>query len=198
MKLFVSAVTLIGLFLSTSVQAQSASVTATCKDGTPFAGISRSGACRGHGGVKEWGPATASTGMPAESPAAGSETVTPPPAASDKSRVTATCKDWTPFTGTSRSGACRGHGGVQQWAPATASTTAPAEAPAASGTVVSPPATSTVAPGGGAGQVWVNKTSKVYHCVGDRWYGKTKNGEYMSEAQAKAAGNHADHGKDCS
>src|SRR5690242_15670245 len=138
MKLFVSAVTLIGLFLSTSVQAQSASVTATCKDGTPFTGTSRSGACRGHGGVKEWGPATASTTAPAEAPAA-SGTVTPPPVTSDKSRVTATCKDGTPFTGTSRSGACRGHGGVQQWAPATASTTAPAEGPAASGTVVSPP-----------------------------------------------------------
>jgi hypothetical protein len=27
--------------------------------------------------------------------------------------VTATCKDGTAFTGTKRSGACRGHGGVQ-------------------------------------------------------------------------------------
>ena len=29
--------------------------------------------------------------------------------------VTATCKDGTSFTGTKRSGACRGHGGVQSW-----------------------------------------------------------------------------------
>ena len=29
--------------------------------------------------------------------------------------VTATCKDGTAFTGTKRSGACRGHGGVQSW-----------------------------------------------------------------------------------
>jgi len=29
--------------------------------------------------------------------------------------VTATCKDGTSFTGAKRSGACRGHGGVQSW-----------------------------------------------------------------------------------
>jgi hypothetical protein len=38
------------------------------------------------------------------------------------------------------------------------------------------------------GMVWVNLESKVFHREGDRWYGKTKHGKFMTEAEAIAAG----------
>jgi hypothetical protein len=114
--------------------------------------------------------------------------------AQDTSTVTATCKDGTAFTGTKRSGACRGHGGVQSWG-AASTATSPVNAPAAQpGPATSQRATPAT---GGPGQVWVNTASKVYHCPGDRWYGKTKHGSYMSEAQAQAQGARPDHGKAC-
>jgi len=38
------------------------------------------------------------------------------------------------------------------------------------------------------GMVWVNLDTKVYHREGDRWYGKTVHGKYMTEAEAQQAG----------
>jgi DNA uptake protein ComE-like DNA-binding protein len=38
------------------------------------------------------------------------------------------------------------------------------------------------------GMVWVNLGSKKYHKEGSEWYGKTKSGKYMSEADAVKAG----------
>ena len=42
-----------------------------------------------------------------------------------------------------------------------------------------------------SGKVWVNTESKVYH-KGGRWYGKTKQGKFMTEDEAKQAGYHED------
>ena len=38
-----------------------------------------------------------------------------------------------------------------------------------------------------SGQVWVNTDTGVYH-KGGRWYGKTKQGKFMDESDAKQAG----------
>ncbi|HWZ00794.1 MAG TPA: DUF3761 domain-containing protein [Edaphobacter sp.] len=140
---------------------------------------------------------------------------------------TGQCKDGTYTTAASKQGACRGHQGVKEWyaaeAPAAAKGPAtvavpspgPVAAPtAASAKVATPSPAPAAAPppkqspsekaaampqaaGGGPGMVWVNTDSKVYHCYGTTYYGKTKAGSYMSEADAKAKGAHPDHGKPC-
>jgi hypothetical protein len=164
---------------------------------------------------------SASSTAPAAAPAAGSSATGPAPAGS-----TGLCNDGTYWSGATKRGACRGHKGVKDWygggsatgsagAAGSASSAAPAAAPAAGTSATAPaPAASPAptphtaaktpsapaaepAPGGGAGQVWVNHKSKVYHCQGDRWYGKTKDGEYMTEAAATSAGYRPDHGKAC-
>ena len=60
---------------------------------------------------------------------------------------------------------------------------APAKAP--SSPTAATPKTS---PANNAGMVWVNTESGVYHKPGTRWYGKTKQGKYMTEADAIKAG----------
>ena len=129
------------------------------------------------------------------------------------------CKDGTYSTAAHRSGACSGHKGVQAWygvdtgataKPVTATKPSPHSTLPANAAIQSTTTTPTQAPtpaapvparqqasGGRPGLVWVNTSSKVYHCSGTAYYGKTKAGKYLSEADAKAEGDRPDHGKTC-
>jgi len=51
----------------------------------------------------------------------------------------------------------------------------------------SPASESDIATAKASGKVWVNLDSGVYH-KGGRWYGKTKNGKFMTADEAKKAG----------
>src|SRR5438105_3154453 len=187
-----------------------ASATGACKDGSYTSAETKRGACAGHGGVKEWyGNANtpgAKNREKSEPAAAAPSASTPGRAQSGTTAAGATgrCQDGSYTSADTKRGACSGHGGVKDWyageeSPATSSK-APAAAGGSTGSATStekPRATSegrTAAAGGSSAKVWVNTSTKVYHCSGDQWYGKTKKGEYMSEAEAKAKGNHPDHG----
>ncbi len=187
-----------------------AGATGLCNDGSYHTGANKQGACRGHKGIKDWYGATA---------AAPAAATTLPASASSAAPAGATglCNDGSYHTGANKQGACRGHKGIKEWYGATAAAPAAEPAPAKKGmfsflnkkpveTAVAPAAATTaaanhaatpVAAGGGAGKVWLNTDSQIYHCQTSHWYGKTKTGEYMTEAAAKAAGARPDHGKAC-
>ena len=120
--------------------------------------------------------------------------------------TTGMCNDGTYYSGATKQGACKGHKGVKEWygapppVPAAAagqSTPAVTPAPTSPKPTAAPPTAKGATAAGGPGQVWVNMSTKVYHCPGNKWYGKTKQGEFMSEAYAKAKGFKPDHGKAC-
>ena len=129
---------------------------------------------------------------------------------------TGLCNDGTYYTGATKKGACRGHQGVKQWwgttstsgtnssatsaaSPSSRAATAPAQAPSQpeTGATTKAAPAAAPAPGGGPGMVWVNTSTNVYHCPGTRYYGTTKAGTYMTEAEAAAKGARPDHGKAC-
>ena len=162
---------------------------------------------------------TAATPESTSTPASTSKAKTTAQApAAAPAGATGLCKDGTYYTGASKQGACRGHQGVKEWygesggsskaaaapvaIPPAATPTSPA-APAATAPASTAPAatskakTTAQAPGGGADKVWLNTATNVYHCPGTRYYGTTKAGTCMTEAEAKAKGAHPDHNKPC-
>lgn len=160
-----------GLLAAQAVMAQApAGATGQCKDGTYTTSASKSGACHGHQGVKEWFATSAPAASTAKSTAAAA-----PAAAASTAKAAPAAAAAAPAAAAS----------------ATTSTTKSAASHAST-------ATTAQAPGGGPGMVWVNTATNVYHCPGSQYYGKTKAGSYMSEADAKAKGAHADHNKPCS
>jgi hypothetical protein len=202
-----------GMLVAVTATAQApVGSTGECKDGTYTSAERKTGACASHGGIKDWyKSATPAPSTPLKAPA----TAMAPAGAQAPAGSTGECKDGSYTSATRKTGACASHGGVKDWyqgatpapsvpatapatatAPAAPATPAPAAAPVAK--KAAPAAAAAPAAGGGPGQVWVNTASKVYHCSGDKWYGKTIKGKYMTEAAAKAAGNRPDHGKACS
>jgi hypothetical protein len=162
----------IGMCMSAIAQAPAgapAGSTGQCNDGSYTNAATKAGACRGHKGVKTWFAASAPGSKPSAKPSTASKT----PAASSAAPPAPAAANAPVAAGT-------------------ASSSAPSSAPKSSS-----PSNTSQAPGGGPGMVWVNTASNVYHCGGTRYYGKTKAGKYMTEAEAKAAGARPDHGKGC-
>jgi predicted Ser/Thr protein kinase len=46
-------------------------------------------------------------------------------------------------------------------------------------------------------KVWVNTDTGTYHCPGTRWYGKTQEGEYLTQKEAQDKGYHPAAGRAC-
>ncbi len=98
----------------------------------------------------------------------------------------ATCRDGTVLSGANARALCAAHGSMPP-RPAVPTISTP-------GTATPSTSQASAAVGGGPGQAWVNRSSVVYHCPGDRYDGQTKRGECMTEA----AGAHGSGGTACS
>lgn len=116
------------------------------------------------------------------------------------------CRDGTTSKASGR-GACSHHGGVAKRAEPTPPTTRGSSGDIVLPTTPTPRASAQARERAsdnsrfseqGSVKVWVNTKSGVYHCPGTRWYGATKSGAYMTESQARAAGDRPAYGRSCS
>jgi hypothetical protein len=135
--------------------------------------------------------ATTAVASPAPSAAPGSSPAPPKkrshkklmPAASAASPAPAVAPSPTP---SNAGGFAKKHANAPSTA-TVASTPAPVNA-SKSAKQTKPVVNAASAPGGGNGLVWVNTQTHVYHKQGSRYYGKTKQGKYISEQDAITEG----------
>ena len=187
-----------------------AGTTGMCKDGSFSNAASKAGACSGHKGIKTWYVAE-----PTKADKKAEEKAEKK--ADEKSEKKAEVKAEAKAEAKADKNALEKKGDVKEdkkaepmkaAVPAAAATKAaapaamPAAAPATTKAAPAPAATpaaasATAKAAPAANSVWVNTETKVYHCPGTRYYGKTKNGSYMTEAEATAKGGRPDHGKAC-
>lgn len=153
-----------------------AGATGQCKDGSYTTAQTRRGACSDHGGVKKW---------MAERPAREK--------ARRETRETPSAKRETP----ARERAQRETRDLPSAKRESTERTAPARNSTAREDRAPDNRAERMPRAGGNDRVWVNTASGVYHCPGGRWYGKTKQGEYMTEREARERGDRPDHGKSC-
>jgi helix-hairpin-helix protein len=78
----------------------------------------------------------------------------------------------TPMVMVGSTGSMGSTGSANRMAPQASTSSSPGTSPGAAG----------------QGMVWVNTDSKVYHRQGDRYYGKTRHGKYMTEPEAVQEG----------
>ncbi|HET9367848.1 MAG TPA: hypothetical protein VFO22_07230 [Candidatus Udaeobacter sp.] len=124
----------------------------------------------------EAGPATSPAAAPAASPAAA-------PKAKGGRKKTETAASASPSPAKFSLG--------DLFKPKSSAAASPSAVSAPSKKASATAAANPPAPGGGHGLVWVNTDSHVYHREGSRFYGTTKKGKYMTEAEAVKEGDRA-------
>jgi len=131
------------------------------------------------GSVLVWAQAPRQTGDQNQS-----DSSTPNKSKKTKKNTDASNAQGAPAPGSAAtSPASNSSAGKSATAPAT-----PASTPGRSTPASKTATTQQAPPVNSGGMVWVNTDSGVYHKPGTRWYGKTKQGKYMTEADAQKAG----------
>ena len=180
-----------------------AGTTGMCNDGSFSNAASKAGACSGHKGIKTWYVAEPTKAeKKAEEKA---EKKADEKKAEEKKDKRAEVKAEAKAEAKADKNAMEKKGDLKEekkaepMKAAVPAPSAPAPAPAAAKAMpaTAPAATMAAKAAPSANSVWVNTETKVYHCPGTRYYGKTKVGSYMTEAEATAKGGRPDHGKAC-